>query len=79
MRAPSWQTIANMENARWKRFARAHAAESERCAELAALAGPGVEYTKTQVIELAELARVNGWPILQAGTSAKAKRAYRRQ
>lgn len=64
MRAPSWQTIANMENARWRRFARDHAGESERCAELAEHVG---EFAQSQVVELAELARVNGWPLARAG------------
>ncbi len=64
-----------MEQARWHRFARSHAAESERCAELVEVE----ELTKAQVVELAELARVNGWPLYRAGQSSAPRRRDRRQ
>jgi hypothetical protein len=70
MKAPSWRTVEQMEQARWRKFARAHAPEHERCAVIAGLAYIG----KAEAVELAAIARENGWRIERAGSPAKPRR-----
>lgn len=61
---PSWRTITELEQARWRRFAQRHVAASDLCAGIVA---DRRAITPAQAAQLAELAAVNGWRLEVAG------------
>lgn len=73
-KSPSWQTIGRMEQSRWLRFARAHAHEHERCADVAARG----HVEQRDAVELAAIARERGWQLARAGQPAAPQRRRRR-
>lgn len=73
---PSWRTVERMEQARWERFARAHAHESDLCAALVRqLDGELIDrLTQADAQALAAVASAHGWSLERAGSSGGRRR-----